>query len=97
MQGEAVGSLAQGLRTVHRFGPGDRRAQSGECRMQNGLMVEFGAAPGDFGVESFNAEVEAFGFRFADAVVFGGWKLSEVLEGVGVRGRSGGGKLIFEF
>jgi hypothetical protein len=40
--------------------------------MQIGWTVEFGAAFGDFGIESFDADTQPPGFAFTEAVVFGG-------------------------
>jgi hypothetical protein len=44
------------------------------------LAVEFGAAFGDFGVEGFDTEVEAFGLGAAGAVVLGGGQQGQAFE-----------------
>lgn len=75
---EAVGDPVEDVRTVHRLGPGFNGRQFDGTGL--GVVVSFESAPGDFGVEGFDADAEAPGVAFADAVVLGGGELGETGE-----------------
>ena len=80
--GIAGGDLVKDFRAVHGLGPGLRGGESGEGSVERGaLSVEFGAAFGDFSVQGFDPQSEAFGLGSAAAVVFGGAEEGEALEG----------------
>jgi len=69
---------------VHGFGP---RLDGGQLDgVGLGLEVELGAVFGDLGVEGFDAELEAFGFGAAGAVVFGRGEAGEEGKGVLIAG-----------
>ena len=84
VEGVAAGDLVESFGAIHRFWPrlDGRQLDGVGLRFQ----IEFSPTFGDFGVEGFDAEVEAFGFGAASAVVFGGGEAGEAGEGFGVRG-----------
>jgi len=81
-ENEAVGDLVEDFRAVDGFGPGFNDRQFDGAGL--GVVVGFESAPGDFGVEGLEADAEAHGFGFADAVVLGGGKPGEGGEGFGI-------------
>ena len=79
---EAGEDLVQDLCVVDGLGPGFNEGQLDGAGL--GVVIGFESAPGDFGVEGFEADAEAGGFGLAGAVVLGGGEGGEAGEGVGV-------------
>ncbi len=78
VKGITGGDLVQDFGAIYGLGPEFDGGQLDGVGL--GLEVKFGAVFGDFGVEGFDAEVEAFGFGASGAVVLGGGELGEAIE-----------------